>query len=493
MRNPVVDHGDMIWEPPKSCECFDGPYTWPKKTFTTHFNPDRFLAIHQEISKKLNPFPDGTSPHVFGNVVIRPSEKSSGDGSIDVEIITSDESLHIDIDFDEHDRTQILKITTPRSVERWSHKSRPCIQIRTTAWIPQKALLNGFETSTVQLNVGISEGLILGVEDRFKIDTGTGSVRTAGAGDDTDVNPYNVEAPYMSWSSVSGSVKGWFPLYNNLKIETVSGSITADVGLKETNLKRDGFPLLDVESVSGTVRVDENLQRILDAKDPAKALPIRDYVNKIETSSGSITANLVTASKSSIDSISGTLRLQFLPLLDKQWADAGWKPSIVTSSTSGSTNYELLEPIYADLASVSDPESRFPPKMPKDGKDKDKDLKDIIIKDEDEEEWSSLRVKRSRIAASRKEERINDAALSFLKTSHESISGTMRLRYPTSWEGSFKASSISSNIKVRGKDVEIHKRSGFMNKVVEGKKGNGQSFINIDEMSGTVDLLIGEQ
>lgn len=479
VQDPVLDHGDLDWSPPPTMDCLNNPHTFPKEAFTTHFGSDRYLEVRQEISKR-DRHDDGRLPQVFGNVVIRPSEDSGSRGSIDVEVISSDEKLQADIRFEEHGHNQVLTVTTPRVLTWWKPHERPCIQVRITVWIPREALLNAFKANTVQLNVGVSGGLVLGVEDSFEVSTVSGSIKTAEAGDNTDVNPYNLEAPKLSIESVSGTVRGWFPFYDSLNIETVSGSIGADIGLKETSLKKKTSASLNIQSVSGTLRIKENLKEIMKSTEAANGVPVRDYMNRIETMSGSINADLVTASMTSVETVSGTTRLRLLPLLDKRWSDADWQPRIKTESTSGSINFELLEPIYADLGDVSDPASRFPKDKPKDGNN------------DDEGERS---LKRRKISATDEVEEYKadkDTPLSFLNTTHESVSGSMRLKYPSSWEGKLKLTGVSSSFRVHGKGVEVSEHKGFLSRVVEGKKGDGKSSISVEEMSGSVNLLIGE-
>lgn len=84
-----------------------------------------------------------------------------------------------------------------------------------------------------------------------------------------------------------------------------------------------------------------------------------------------------------------------------------------------------------------------------------------------------------------------DGKLDALESKHESMSGGVKVRYPSSWAGNFKAETFSGDVEVRGKDVEVGRGKG--RKEVSGRKGDGKSRAGVKSFSGDVLLVIGEE
>jgi len=77
---------------------------------------------------------------------------------------------------------------------------------------------------------------------------------------------------------------------------------------------------------------------------------------------------------------------------------------------------------------------------------------------------------------------------------HSSVSGDVALDYPQVFQGRAQASTISGSIQMKGKDLRIVEKSrGFPKKVI-GRKGPGNgSSVEVETMSGDVDVLIGDK
>ncbi|EGX90381.1 hypothetical protein CCM_06801 [Cordyceps militaris CM01] len=459
IRIPDMDESDLVWRPAAG-SCRDTPQTYPKKTFHASLSSDRVLSIEQTMRKKSWTEPNGPTPNVNGEVILRPTD--SGKAEIDVEIIANYKDLDIAVEFSNNGGTDHVKVTTPRIVPNASWRD-VCIQIRITAWIPEKALVNALTVSTVSLNVFVQEGLALGAEKEVDFSTVSGNLIFPA--DNTDVEPYKMEAPRYKYSTVSGDVKGWFPMYHNLRANTVSGNIFAQITHKDVVLEASESSLLDFSSVSGDLKLNDGSE---DAGASSFNIPPRDYLVKLATTSGGITGNLLIGSSSKFSSVSGDLELNLVPVLDERWLHSSWRPLLKTETTSGNHRVQVADPQFVAIPDKLNPPER--PTLPEDRKGKD-----------------HPETKRRRMAE-------NARGLTALESRHSSISGNLHLYYPASWEGTFSADAMSSDISVRGKDVVVDKKKGgFVGKTVSGHKGEGSSSMKIDEMSGNIILSIGQE
>ncbi|OAA63936.1 hypothetical protein ISF_04645 [Cordyceps fumosorosea ARSEF 2679] len=466
IRIPDMDESELVWHPGRSCR--DSPHTYPKETFHASPSSDRVLFIEQTIRKRGWTEPNGPMPSVNGEVILRPTK--SGKAELDVEIIANYKDLDIDVEFSTNGGTDHLKVTTPRVVPDASSRD-VCIQIRITAWIPEKALVNALSVSTVSLNVFVQEGLALGAENEVNFSTVAGNLIFPA--DDSDVEPYKLEAPSYKYSTVSGDVKGWLPMYHNLRANTVSGNIFGQITHKDIVLKESESSLLDISSVSGELKINDGSQ---DVGAAGAKIPARDYLVKLSTTSGDITANVFIGSSSAFASTSGNFKLELVPVLDDRWLHTSWRPLLKTESTSGDHRVQISEPQFITIPDKMNPHKR--PTLPE--TDKDKQNKEAPNQDGPE-------MKRRRVTT-------NKRGLTAFESRHSSISGSLHLHYPGSWEGMFSADAMSSDITVRGKDVVVDKKKGgFVGKTVAGHKGDGTSSLKINELSGNVVLTIGQE
>ncbi|KAJ6780132.1 hypothetical protein PWT90_03845 [Aphanocladium album] len=473
IRIPDMDETDMIWHPSRSCR--DTPHNYPKETYHASLSSDRVLFIEQTMRKKGWTEPNGPTPHVNGEVVLRPTNSKKAE--LDVEIIANYEDLDIEVEFSNSGGTDHLKVTTPRVVPDASSRD-VCIQIRITAWIPEKALVNALAVNTISLNIFVQEGLALGAENEVDFSVVAGNLIFPK--DDSDVEPYKMEAPRYKYSTVSGDINGWFPMYHKLKASTVSGDIVAKVTHKDVVLKSSETCLLDVTSVSGELKIDDGSINVQSSKDK---IPPRDYLVKLVTTSGDIVANLFTGSSSEFSSTSGDLKLDLVPVLDERWLNNRWRPLLKTSSTSGGHRVKVAEPHFITIPDDMNPGRR--PSLPETDRDSKKNKESastVTEKKEDDRE-----IKRRRVAE-------NKRGLTAFESRHSSISGNLHLYYPGSWEGTFSADTMSSDINIRGKDVVVdRKKGGLVGKTISGHKGEGGSSIKMDELSGNVVLVIGQE
>ncbi len=465
-----MDETELVWRPARFCR--DSPHNYPKETFHAGLSSDRVLFIEQTIREKGWTGPSGPSPNVNGEVILRPTKSSKAE--IDVEIIANYKDLDIEVEFSNNGGTDHLKVTTPRVVPDASSRD-VCIQIRITAWVPEKALVNALRVSTVSLNVFVQAGLALGAENEIDFAVVAGNLIFPP--DDSDVEPYKMETPRYKYSTVSGDIKGWLPIYHKLSASTVSGDILAQITHKDVVLKVSESCLLDVSSVSGEIKIDDGSSS---AEADGAKIPPRDFLVKLGTTSGDITAKLFTGSSSEFASTSGDLKLDLVPVLDERWLHNSWRPLLKTESTSGGHRVQVAEPHFISIPDRQNPHER--PTFPK--TDKDRKSKEATATEETQDDRE---VKRRRVAE-------NKRGLTALESRHSSLSGNLHLTYPASWEGTFSADTMSSDITVRGKDVVVDKKKGgFVGKSVSGHKGDGASSMKINEMSGNINLSIGQE
>ncbi|KAF4985823.1 hypothetical protein FGRMN_11087 [Fusarium graminum] len=287
---PAKDHGDFIWGPSRSC--LDKPHVYPKRLKDLDMRPSRNLSIVQTIEEVAK----GWTVHISGEVVIRPAEDSSP-ANVELEVISNHEDLAIDLDLNKE--TQLVELKIPRKVEWNTAKKAPCVQIRLTVWAPRESILDSISIETLQLDVNIEKGLVMGALNGITIRSASGDISAPtieASNNDEDVVPYTLSAREIRIHTASGDVKGWYPLYDLLDIETVSGDVDAKIGPKPVNPQEVRPAEFYVRSASGSIQVDERLDRAQQAARPDREFPPRDYAVDILTASGDIKADVAATS-----------------------------------------------------------------------------------------------------------------------------------------------------------------------------------------------------
>ena len=220
-------------------------------------------------------------------------------------------------------------------------------------------------------------------------------------------------------------------------ISTVSGGIRGVYALED---------VLSVKTVSGGTRITVNPKAASESH-PAPAafcassssghieasfndynLPERDYQVDVSGGSGGTSGKYIHGSRSSFSSRSGHLGVSVIPY------DAT-KPSELTSQhTSGGTEIEVRAPVKQNKSGT----------------------------------------------------------LGAMRSSHRTVSGHLRLRYPYEWEGEFEGSSVSGGLSAQGRGLEVERRDSPGSKRVVGRKGeNGEGYLNFHSVSGGAELYVG--
>ncbi|KAF4451347.1 hypothetical protein F53441_5613 [Fusarium austroafricanum] len=467
---PANDNNDFIWRPSRLC--LDKPHRFARVIKEVDIRPTRNLSIVQSVYDTQGH--QGWATHISGEVVLRPADDSSP-ANVELEVISNNDALAVEVEFEKE--IQAFKFIVPRRIDWNSSDKAPCIQIRATIWAPRDSVINSLSIKTQQLDVTIKEGFVLGALEGVTIQSASGDIIAPGikTNDSSKNNvPYTLSSREIRIHTASGDVKGWYPLYDLLDIETTSGDITINVGPKPVNPQDVKPAAFRVRSASGTINVDEPIDSAQKASRPDREFPPRDYTVDILTASGDIKADVAVSSLASFGSQSGDLKVRIWPVLDSNLLTSigKVKPSLDTDTKSGYTQVTILEPMWTSLATVG---GTIPPVKPYDPEDGN-DPYLVLPEGTDLAELS-----------------MGKPALSVLKSTHKSISGSVKLFYPGSWEGLLFANSVSGSQDYQGKDLKITHEGGSFTKIIRGRKGSGYSSLEVNTVSGDQFALIGEK
>ncbi|KAF2805203.1 uncharacterized protein BDZ99DRAFT_396385, partial [Mytilinidion resinicola] len=222
-----------------------------------------------------------------------------------------------------------------------------------------------------------------------------------------------------------------------ITIDIGSGAVSGTYALKD---------LLSIKTKSGAITVDvepkeadndhlapavfraESLSGLVKVKFDTFDIPARDYKTTINSKTGLVSAVLIHGSSTDIEVGTGSITADIIPFE----ADAG-PSTLYTNTRSGMTRLTLQAP-YKNSGTT----------------------------------------------------------ISRLTSSHKGLSGAMVLGYPQEWEGAIHGGTRSGSLSLHGEDVEIiHLGGGYTGKTVKAKKGSGNSKLEFDTMSGSVDITVG--
>ncbi|KAL9563288.1 hypothetical protein ACKAV7_012577 [Fusarium commune] len=206
---PADDGDDFDWNPSRAC--LEKPQHFAHFIEEIDLQSDRNLSIIQRMVKSNDL--KGWSTHVSGEVILRPVEDSSP-ASIELQVISNHDNLRVKADFNK---------------------------------------------TTQQLDVKLKEGIVLGVQNGVNIRSASGDITSPGIKTikGKEVVPYTLSSREIRIHTASGDVKGWYPLYDLLDIETASGDIITNIGPKPVNPQNVRPAEFRVRSASGTVKIDE--------------------------------------------------------------------------------------------------------------------------------------------------------------------------------------------------------------------------------------------
>jgi hypothetical protein len=359
--------------------------------------------------------------------------------------------------------------------------------MRVTVSAPAGSALERLVVNTTQLDIDILSGLDLSVDDEVLLRAISGDINapkhktsydTASENDD----PYVISNRRTVVETVSGNIKGWFALNDLLKVTSVSGDIAVDIAPQVVDSDNPARAELRMSTASGDILALEPINKAFAGgfETSSRKFPGRDYYVDIATSSGKIEADVAVSSYSNIRSQSGNLILTMWPVLDP--SDKA-QVQISTNTKSGDQRLTVLEPLWTGIIK---PEDQRLAKPGKDDKDKPKDDEPwLIIHPHDQITSEST----DEVAPTGSDKR----ALGNVLSRHGTISGDIRLHYPSAWEGSLIAETMTGTQRIRGEGLDVYDVGTPLMKTYSGRKGNGASNMKIVTISGDENVLIGKE
>ena len=231
----------------------------------------------------------------------------------------------------------------------------------------------------------------------------------------------------------SGSVSGSYSLYDLLSVKVRSGSINIDIKLEEA---AEGSPkpaTLKLNGISGSIRVKVLESSVSTERNDDLRRPIvpnRDYQTWITSTSGSTDVDLIHGSYTQLHSQSGSIRAILTPYGD---------PRISTYTEAKSLSGEINLQVRSSISYPGVPLRSF-------------------------------------------------------NGNYEARTGSLKIEYPSEWQGRMEGSVMSGSVKIIWAGLKIIRdsRVGYVWRVIKGVKGEGESTFSFRSASGSVDLRSGD-
>lgn len=494
--------GEMPWA--ESDLCATPEIKYPVQTFKVEFSDSRNVSFFQDV-KKNNPS-GGRDVRVSGEVVIRRAGNGTPGPGITLESVANDDQIALDLDWDEAE--QRLYVLSPLAIP-WTSNSgeSPCLQIRSTIWVPPGSVLDSLNVESVHLGVKLLDNLSIQLNNFARLASTIGTVVAATDGE-KDPKQVMLEGPPKSFSlnsryievkTLSNAIAGSWPLYDYLGLETVAGSIKAGVVPKEALKDKPRPAILYVHSTSGPIELHEPVEAAaaalaMEAQGTAVGataqdiIPPRQYGVDLYTMSGTVKGSVAFGHSCKVHTTSGNIDLTLLPVYDKsQIQSSGGDSSsyLQTSTTSGTTVVNVMDALWKDVQTGSYVAPPAPPPpaaaAAAAAPGGTEDFAPIGAEDPysflgDEEEETpaadppAAPEEQPAAAAS-------SPAIRVLSSRHTTTSAAIRLSYPATWEGGIDADSLTGKIAITGKGVQVIRRDdefpGFKEHVVARKGEDG--------------------
>ncbi|KAL2195920.1 hypothetical protein P885DRAFT_70063 [Corynascus similis CBS 632.67] len=509
MNYPEVD-GDFSWDAASFCK--DAKIHRHVQTFDVNFGPKKQLIV---VERTVDD--DGRrgwgEVHVQGAVVFRRAGPDTPQSAVTLEVTVTDERLDLYSSWDSE--AGALEVLVPHRVEWSKDRPRACVNVKITAWIPENSTLKLLNTDVVHLDIKLLDNLSLTIAEGAKLTSTVGTITSASTGDtardhklvDSTAPPssYHFHSRIIDIHTTAAPITGAWPLYDYLGLQSTAGNIRVAINPKEADYEKPKPAILYVKSLSGDVDVREPIHLAqatfyigqhsfpagsadgLQAQAQAEAyLPPREYRVDVHTSSGDIDAALAFSSSAGFKSTSGIVSLELLPVLDASLAEPGAKQvTLTTSSTSGTTDVKILEPLWVD---------EFPAAAVAQGRGGGGEKPRYVD--------LSGRLSSSS-PQSAKEGEGGDGArapspLRCLHSTHTTTSANIKLRYPASWEGDISLASLTGSLQVGGDGVKLIKAGSDwpgVNKSLlarKGEKGEGGK-VTAKSTSGDAAVWVGDE
>lgn len=491
--------GEMPWA--DSDLCANKEIKYPVQTFKVEYSETRNLSFFQDV-KKENPR-GGRDVRVSGEVVIRRAGNGTPGPGITLESVSNDDQISLDLDWD--DVEQRLYVLSPLSIP-WPSNSpeSPCLQIRSTIWVPPGSVLDSLNVESVHLGVKLLDNLSIQLNNFARLASTIGTVVSATDGE-KDPGKVMLEGPpksfvldsrYIEVKTLSNAIAGSWPLYDYLGLETVAGSIRAGVVPKEALKDKPRPAILYVHSTSGPVELHEPVEAAAAAlamtsqgtavgATAQDIIPPRQYGVDLYTMSGTIKGSVAFSHSCKVHTTSGNIDLTLLPVYDKSQIQAGApsSSSLQTSTTSGTTVVNVMDALWRDVQTGSYLALPAPPPPPAaapgtvnvtpiGAEDPYSYLGDMETPPAPEEEDAEAAPPAPEQPAA-----VSPPAIRVLTAKHTTTSAAIRVNYPATWEGRIDADSLTGKIAVTGKGVQVIRRDddfpGYKERIVAQKGEDG--------------------
>lgn len=442
------------------------------------------------------------SVRTSGEIRLRNLPKNSRYGSrgvISIDMHVSDGNLGILKTWD--DDLRIMRVSVPRTASFTTPRHDHCISLEITVWLPEDTSLSELSIASTVLTLRVFDDIKLNVTGSSEFASVSGDVFFLEHGIQESVPPtsYPLDSRHITVETVSGNIKGIYPLYDLLKLGSQSGDITAAFFPQQVLPSAPEPADLEVSTASGKILV--NFPGI-----PGYSPPARDYVTRIWSVSGDITGGYFLGSIGSFKSTSGDITAKVLPVIQYSPStdpDDAPKTQFESWSVSGGHDIDILDPVFISLLPSNLPVQPNKPEQPNipDQPDKpdqhhspepyipignDDPYRDILPPNINED----IVLEDSNVGTMVKRWRT-------LTASHQSSSAEITVRYPEAWEGTVSGKTMSGDIVVDGKDLKIitYKKGWAYKELVAGKgvskKGEGSS-VTMSGISSDLKFTVGE-
>lgn len=357
-----------------------------------------------------------------GKVHVRPAtEHLNSNLRVDITVHGSNpELMHLE-SVEKTDST--LVIETPNHIKGAQVFSghQPYVYIDATIFVAPGTVLQNFGIDTQSLAIIFHPGLDFTVKDSTTLFTISKPISMP-AGSSKLLTTTRTRQIIVH--SSFGSVTGAYPLYDLLSITTLSGSIDISYFPKNSSRLNPKPASLVLSTSSASIQVSSPVI-------PAgQVIPKRDYKNALSTSSGSITANLLHSSRTSLHAASGRIFATIHP-----HGNLSSPSHLSTDNKSGSTTVTVHN-------SLSHP----------------------------------------------------SAPIRALSASHHYISGSLKLFYPSQWQGRIFGDTVSGSLNIFWDGVTVvkdHPKWSGGRKIEAERGEGGGSRLEFGGVSGSA-VLRGE-
>lgn len=445
------------------------------------------------------------------------------DAKVTVEYTVSDETVLRDIDI-KMTGNGIAIHTNAYTTQLVDDQREVCVYFTVTVTFPKHASTIELEqllVDTEHLSVVIRPSLSLKVHDKAVLNSITGLIRSRARQptkiqDDEKLRSakFGLQARHLLVGTTTGKVLGVWGLADSASFETKSGII--DIGVHSVTSFSDMSPQTDftVTSVSGDIAIHS-------VSTDGALHPFHEYLKKyntvIKTISGDIIGQYLLGSSLSVQSISGDIRADILPI-SPTGAGSSLDDIITidTDTKSGRTHMSFLEATDAKI--LTEPRALLKNRAVQTVlswiEDKQRKIWQLIQKhcaDHDDVPHSHGEAKAGRPGHAGPgsvshpadpdaklyvdPEDTGLANLSFFKATHTTVSGEVFVHYSAAFEGKVKASSLTGDIEVGGENVKItrNSRNGPVGRIVEAVHGNSEDgFVESKTISGDIKVCIGD-